>query len=143
MKEQIEVITYEQERLNYFTNLMNKAQKRYKRLFKKFKDAPYLSAESEMLSDAGRETQFHGDVVEMLEKGYHRQEWFSVDERLPEENGRDLVCVNVSHLAFTSLTIIAVMEYGKNHGFYLYSEDEPVTHWMPLPEAPKMKGGAE
>ena len=75
--------------------------------------------------------------------GYRKQEWISVDERLPEESGRYLACVNVSHLAFTSLTIIAVMEYGKNHGFYLYSEDEPVTHWMPLPEAPKMKGGAE
>ena len=76
--------------------------------------------------------------------GYRKQsEWISVEERLPEENGRYLVCVNVSHLAFTNLTIIAVMEYGKKHGFYLYSEDEPVTHWMPLPEAPKMKGGAE
>lgn len=76
-------------------------------------------------------------------KGYRKQEWISVDDRLPEENGRYLACVNVSHLAFTSLTVIAVMDYGKEHGFYLYSEDEPVTHWMPLPEAPKMKGGAE
>lgn len=67
-REKIEVITYEEDRLNYFTELMKKSQKRYKRLFKKFRNAPYLSAESEMLSDAGRETQFHGDVVEMLEK---------------------------------------------------------------------------
>lgn len=66
-------------------------------------------------------------------------EWISVDDRLPEENGRYLVCVNVSHLAFTSLTIIVVMEYGKNHGFYLQNETETVTHWMPLPEAPKIK----
>ena len=29
MKEQIEVITYEQDRLNYFTDLMKKAQERY------------------------------------------------------------------------------------------------------------------
>lgn len=64
-------------------------------------------------------------------------EWISVEERLPEENGRYLACVNVSHLAFTSLTIIAVMEYGKSHGFYLYNETEKVTHWMPFPEAPK------
>jgi hypothetical protein len=77
-REKIEVITYEEDRLNYFTELMKKSQKRYKRLFKKFKNAPYLSAESEMLSDAGREAQFHGDVVEMLEKGYRKQsegEW--------------------------------------------------------------------
>lgn len=72
-KEKIEVITYEQDRLNYFTDLMQKAQRKYKRLFKRFKDAPYLSDESQILSDAGRETQFFGDVVEMLEKGYRKQ----------------------------------------------------------------------
>ena len=73
MKEQIEVITYEQDRLNYFTDLMNKAQERYKRLFKKHKDAPYLSDEAQALSDAGRETHFLGDVVELLEKGAGKQ----------------------------------------------------------------------
>lgn len=71
-KIEIEVITYEQDRLNYFTDLMKKSQKRYKRLFKKFKDAPYLSEESVLLSDAGRQAQFHGDVVEMLEKGANK-----------------------------------------------------------------------
>jgi hypothetical protein len=69
--------------------------------------------------------------------------WISVDERLPEENGRYLACVNISHFAFENLTTIAIMAYGKNHGFYLYNETEKVTHWMPLPEPPKMKGGAE
>ena len=78
MKEQIEVITYEQERLNYFTVLMAKAQRRYKRLCNKHKNAPYISYEAETVSDAGREAQFCKDVVEMLEKGYHKQskgEW--------------------------------------------------------------------
>lgn len=90
MKEQIEVITYEQDRLNYFTDLMNKAQERYNRLFKKHKDAPYLSDEAQALSDAGRETHFLGDVVEMLEKGYRKQEWISVEDDLPNE-GEDLL----------------------------------------------------
>lgn len=93
MKEQIEVITYEQDRLNYFTDLMKKAQERYKRLFKKHKDAPYLSEEAQTLSDAGRETHFLGDVVGMLEKGYRKQsEWISVTERMPEQEGTYLVC---------------------------------------------------
>lgn len=65
----IDMITYEQERLNYFTDLMNKAQRRYKRLFKQFKNAHYLSEEQQKLSDAGRVEQFHRDVVDMLEKG--------------------------------------------------------------------------
>lgn len=87
-----------------------------------------------------RDGQDEGDEIAMTYCSDF-QGWISIEDRLPEENGRYLVCANVSHLAFTSLTIVAVMEYGKNHGFYLYSEDEPVTHWMPLPEAPKMKGG--
>ena len=72
-KEMIEVITYEQDRLNYFTDLMQKAQIRYSRLFRIYKDAPYLSEEAQKVSDAGREAQFHGDVVEMLENGYRKQ----------------------------------------------------------------------
>lgn len=65
---EIEAINYEKDRLNFFTERMHKANKKYKRLFKKFKDAPYLSEEAEMVSDAGRESQFYGDVVELLEK---------------------------------------------------------------------------
>lgn len=75
--------------------------------------------------------------------GYRKQsEWISVDERLPEENGRHLACVEISHLAFEGLTTVVMMEYSKTNGFNV-SGEETVTHWMPLPEAPKMKGGAE
>jgi hypothetical protein len=73
MEMKIKVITYEQDRLEHFTNLKEKAQKTYNRLYKKFKDAPYLSAEATTLSDAGREVQFLADVVEMLEKGHSKQ----------------------------------------------------------------------
>lgn len=151
---QIKVITYEEERLNYFTDLMKKSIKRYKRLFKKFKDAPMLSAEYQALSDAGREAQFHGDIVEMLENGYRKQEWISVDERLPElEDGR-----NWGNHRPRSIRVLCVCQQrsGKTfvkEGYYELFSNKPcwripgsidsVTHWMPLPEAPKMKGGAE
>ena len=98
MNEQIEVITYEQDRLNYFTDLMNKSQKTYKRLFAKFKNAPYLSAEAQALSDAGRETNFLGDVVEMLGKGYRKQsegEW--------EEMGQDYANCSICGTTFEAL----------------------------------------
>lgn len=90
-EKQIEVITYEQDRLNYFTDLMQKAQKKYKRLFKKYKDAPYLSEETQILSDAGRETHFYGDVVEMLEKGYRKQ---SEGEWIERPDLQGFVCSN-------------------------------------------------
>jgi hypothetical protein len=66
-EEQIEVITYEQDRLYFFVDQVSLAQKKYDRLFKTFKDAPYLSEGAQFLSDAGRELQFYKDVVEMLD----------------------------------------------------------------------------
>ena len=66
----IEVINYELDRLNYFTALMVKAQRRYVRLFKKHRDAPYASEEMVKLNEAGRVSHFYRDVVEMLEKKY-------------------------------------------------------------------------
>ena len=68
-------------------------------------------------------------------------EWISVEDRLPEENGQYLTCVCVSHPAFENLTTIDVVSYTKSHGFYLYNETENVTHWMPFPGFPKVKGG--
>ena len=75
---EIKVITYEQERLDFFTQAMNLAHKRYNMLFRMFKDNPYLSGGTTIVSDAGRESQFYHDVVEMLENGYRKQsegEW--------------------------------------------------------------------
>ena len=69
--------------------------------------------------------------------------WINVDERLPEENGRYLVCVAIRHLVFEDLTMVVIMGYNKIKGFDVVSGEEIVTHWMPLPEPPKMKGGAE
>lgn len=81
--------------------------------------------------------------------GYRKQEWISVEDRLPEE------CKNV--LCFEGKKIvIAFMEKTEDCGEYVpvfwdwiaYDRDDTydevcVTHWMPLPEPPKMKGGAK
>ena len=71
--------------------------------------------------------------------GYSKQEWISVDVRLPEREGRYLV-----------YTIKGGIKFGEYRS-YLVGEgklcepqfDYYVTHWMPLPQPPKMKGGAE
>ena len=80
---------------------------------------------------------------ELYKAGFCKQEWISVDERLPEENGRYLVFIKVSHQLFENLTAVGIIEYNKTNGFILYSVAETVTHWMPLPEAPRMKGDSD
>lgn len=63
-----------------------------------------------------------------------RSEWISVDERLPKEGVRVLVWLKGDGIKYTSidtdrLSLKKWVRWGKL-----------VTHWMPLPEPPKMKG---
>ena len=70
--------------------------------------------------------------------GYRKQEWISVDDRLPEKEG--------VYLVHTTYNIIETeVFYISKHDdiSYWWDLDGMVTHWMPLPEPPKMKGGAE
>ena len=66
----IEVITYEEERLNYFLEQRNRMQNRYERWAKIIdkQDLPYLSEDLQMLSELGRELSFYNDVIDLLIK---------------------------------------------------------------------------
>ena len=72
----------------------------------------------------------------LIEQGYRKSEWISVDERLPERIGK--------YLVFTVDRRIYICDFIDHYcdGDAQF-DDYKVTHWMPLPEAPKMKGGAE
>ena len=75
-------------------------------------------------------------------KGYRKQEWISVEDRLPSSG-------DLKRSQFHSFLV--ANEFGEVReavftGKYfakLGSRLSGVTHWMPLPEPPKMKGGAE
>ena len=78
---------------------------------------------------------------EIYNAGYRKQEWISVEDRLPEEDGE--------YLTWNGL-IYYLIWFNASLGLWNVSEDgdtstaiRGVTHWMPLPEAPKKKGGAE
>ena len=85
--------------------------------------------------------------------GYRKQsegDWISVEERLPEVDGRqylvwDDVQATVKKRFFYRIppnipleTYPHIREYFGN-----VSDYKRFTHWMPLPEPPDMKGGAE
>lgn len=61
-------------------------------------------------------------------KGYRKPEWISVDERLPDQDGKYLA---YTIRGFTVLSYCYALE-----GIFGF-EHWDVTHWMPLPEAPK------
>lgn len=89
---------------------------------------------------------------EIYNAGYRRQskpfscdhekgsEWISVEERLPEKYG-DVLC-------YTRNGTIFQVIYNPQYKLFNVSSDNTenalaVDYWMPLPEAPKMKGGEE
>ena len=100
----------------------------------------------------------------LTDKGYRKQsEWISVDERLPEEKETEQKYYDTESLALLDVEIqrvsdevlVAVKDIDGGFAFVTTdctidgkwqnweNGDYTVTHWLPLPEAPKMKGGAE
>lgn len=87
----------------------------------------------------------HMIAVEVYNAGYripdHHEsqvkagDWVDVHDRLPDKSGIYLVHTEDEGLCMKAF-------------FRCFADDAPsfrrnVTHWMPLPEPPKMKGGAE
>ena len=147
-----------------------------------------MSKEKQMIEELAEEilqeyTNCYSEVdkevlVEMIyNAGYRKQEWISVEERLPESGEHCLISCTVKrfdgkhgqyvcvgyyaekfkHLAY-GVDDDCVSEYNEENDEFYISEgwyeviknwddygfvaiDDTVTHWMPLPEPPKMKGG--
>lgn len=76
-------------------------------------------------------------------KGYRKQiegEWISVDERLPKDGETVLTISSEEEMAVCFYETELEGIFQQCHGLVqIYN----ITHWMPLPEPPKMKGDAE
>lgn len=78
---------------------------------------------------------------ELLNAGYRKQEWISVDERLPEESGEYLVFGRTFGNKKPQIWICECISIGSVMGWCNSAKNPIVEAWMPLPEPPKMKGG--
>lgn len=76
--------------------------------------------------------------TDLYTAGYRKQEWISVEERLPDKEGTYLTCTDKDKILMDVFCIYP--SHGTKFGV---GGNGKVTHWMPLPEAPKMKGGVE
>jgi hypothetical protein len=73
------------------------------------------------------------DIAEALyETGYRKQEWISVDERLPEDG---VWVLGYSAKSGRGGLCNCLKSYVREFGNY-----DDTTHWLPLPEFPKKKG---
>lgn len=87
--------------------------------------------------------KMYGFITNLIQAGYRKQsenatdtndgrksEWISVDERLPERTGK--------YLVFTFDRRIYICNFIDHYcNGDAQFDDYKVTHWMPLPEAPK------
>jgi hypothetical protein len=92
-----------------------------------------------------------GYLEEVLnDLGYHKQsKWISVEERLPEPNVGCIVAAKVGNIMVTDFAErVAYYNLRTQETTYaweiMHDWDEgegcEITHWMPLPQPPKMKG---
>ena len=100
--------------------------------------------------EVGNFTEYLADYL--INNGVTVQEWISVDDRLPQEDGSYLVTIN----SFNGCKYIDVRWFakdgeivdkyelaGQENVWYYYDSEwgyisiDSVTHWMPLPTPPK------
>lgn len=91
-------------------------------------------------------TDYDTTAQKMFAKGYRKQsEWISVEERLPEDDGAVCGIVRGKHRNVELCDAIELVCYFADEGIWALWDDArvtiQVTHWIPLPEPPKMKGG--
>ena len=71
-------------------------------------------------------------IEALYEAGFRKQEWISVEHRLPENDGDFLVWSDYYGV---------ILGHYFARGRYFISKACNVTHWMPLPDCPNEKGG--
>ena len=76
---------------------------------------------------------YREDAEDLYNAGYRKQEWISVEERLPVIQGKYLVYTYDRRMFMCDL----IDHYCNGD---LQFDDYRVTHWMPLPQPPQMKG---
>ena len=71
-----------------------------------------------------------------------QSEWISVEERLPEESGRFLVRYESTSEETPYTTIVRYNAENRTFRslFLLIDQENPITHWQPLPEPPETRG---
>lgn len=88
-------------------------------------------------------------VIQRLGEFEDRAEWISVEERLPQPSEKCVVALKVGNETKIDLgERVPCYDYRTKERYYeweiTYDWDEgegcEITHWMPLPEPPKMKG---
>lgn len=78
------------------------------------------------------------EACRMGMEALERSRWIPCSERLPDDYGKYLVCVESA--AFPGATNVTIWVYDGDGWKYEYVRVPNITHWQPLPEPPKEGG---
>jgi hypothetical protein len=99
----------------------------------------------EALQDLSKQSEKYlikenGDILPLT----HQSEWISVEDRLPDK-GQEVLAYrgDFNGDMMNTYTYLGRKNWEDDYGYRGSTVHEGITHWMPLPEPPKMKGGAE
>lgn len=64
--------------------------------------------------------------------------WINVKDKLPEKN-EDVLIYRGAYIGnlISVYTYIGHNEWEDDYGYWIRTDDEGITHWMPLPAPPK------
>jgi hypothetical protein len=113
---------------------ITKFHKKGEKTMSKEKQIEEMANDIEVIGCNGR-IDFYRTAEILYTAGYRKHEWISVEERLPESHDTILYSdgesVDACYFLDDHFVTLDTYEADTIYG---------VTHWMPLPEPPKMKG---
>ena len=107
------------------------------KLIKLLCEANSLSVDADLFEDSSYAQQLEIEADHLIANGVtfakdnNVPSWIPVTERLPEENRRVLVCLS------SKVTVVAYLRENIWYVAWNRAALNNITHWMPLPEAPK------
>lgn len=82
-----------------------------------------------------------GAAMALFKADYRKQVWISVEDRLPDK-GQEVLAYrgDFNGDMMNTYTYLGSKNWEDDYGYRGSTEHEGITHWMPLPDAPKGGG---
>lgn len=94
-----------------------------------------------IITDSKTSVHRPGLSEHLYNAGYRKQEWISVEDRLPQENEKVLAINSDGEIFIATYLLHKITPSARGYTTWASGQwNGTPTHWQPLPQPPKMKG---